>query len=171
MKKTRRKYPCICHPNSSMLALGLCRRCYQYYKKYMHSHPKDARVINCQKIIDEHDKRKETVAQEWNRDDKIKRMRSPHAYRTRRNKALRDRYGITIEDYEILLMKQNGVCAICGSKGNKKPLYVDHNHTTKKVRGLLCPRCNTCVGFIEVSKQILKKADEYLLWHDIHGSK
>ena len=64
------------------------------------------------------------------------------------------RYGITKEEYELMLSKQDSKCAICGSKDSKyfsrsKYLVVDHCHKTGKIRGLLCAPCNTLLGNIE----------------------
>lgn len=90
-------------------------------------------------------------------------------------RAIKHAYGITQEDYENILKAQGGVCAICHSPpvastyiGNRKGtiytatrmlLHVDHCHTTKKVRGLLCPNCNKGLGWYEKHS---KNAQEYL---------
>lgn len=57
------------------------------------------------------------------------------------------RYGITWDDYEAMLERQGGRCALCGKKHER--LYIDHCHTTKRVRGLLCPRCNGNLGWYQ----------------------
>jgi hypothetical protein len=59
--------------------------------------------------------------------------------------------GMTEADYDIMLVKQNGVCFICGSlpTGRRTKLCVDHDHITGKVRGLLCVGCNSSLGWIE----------------------
>ena len=66
---------------------------------------------------------------------------------------LKYKYEITLEQYEIMLKKQKGKCAICGSKdvkcGSKTHFVVDHNHKTGKVRGLLCNNCNSGIGYLE----------------------
>lgn len=72
---------------------------------------------------------------------------------------IKKRYGITLEEREALKAKQNFCCAICGQK---KRLYIDHEHGTKNVRGMLCPRCNTLCGFLENDKGEIQKAKEYL---------
>lgn len=51
-------------------------------------------------------------------------------------------YGITADDYDALLRRQGGRCAICGGRPKSKRLAVDHDHQTGAVRGLLCSRCN-----------------------------
>lgn len=76
-------------------------------------------------------------------------------------------YGITYEQYEELLAQQNFGCAICGSSvsNNKRTsgkLFVDHCHTTGKVRGLLCSRCNHALGQFDDNVELLTKAVSYL---------
>lgn len=74
-------------------------------------------------------------------------------------------YGITEEDYKELLRKQEGKCAICGAtKANnfRDNLYVDHCHSTGIVRGLLCTRCNSCLGLFQDDVSILEAAIRYL---------
>ena len=80
--------------------------------------------------------------------------------RRHRNKQLKCMYGIALDEYEDMLGKQDGVCAICGevcSTGNN--LCVDHDHDTGEVRGLLCQRCNMELGFVEKN---LTRMTEYL---------
>lgn len=60
----------------------------------------------------------------------------------------RNRYGMTVEDYERLFEKQNGCCAICRIHRDKlnRALDVDHDHKTGEIRGLLCKKCNVALG-------------------------
>jgi hypothetical protein len=91
-----------------------------------------------------------------------------------RNKSLRNRFGITLEEYSTMLEQQNGVCAICGKAetrvhnktGKVQPLGVDHNHTTGEIRELLCHNCNLLVGNIETNITLVKKALLYLQKHN-----
>jgi hypothetical protein len=73
-------------------------------------------------------------------------------------------YKITIKEYDILLLKQNNCCAICGRHKSKfvKPLYVDHDHKTNIIRGLLCHKCNVGLGSFNDSTQLLNRASIYL---------
>jgi hypothetical protein len=100
----------------------------------------------------------------------------------RRKDNLKYRYGITEEDYEKLLVKQKHSCKICGYKPDKdqtqpdncqtqpdkdqtqpdKPLYVDHCHQTKAVRGLLCSKCNLALGHMNDDPTRLERAADYL---------
>lgn len=77
---------------------------------------------------------------------------------------LKAKYGISCEDYDLLYIKQEGRCFICGthSSGLKKPLCVDHCHTTNKVRSLLCTRCNTGIGSFKENTEIMEKAINYI---------
>lgn len=81
-----------------------------------------------------------------------------------RAKNFRDRYGIGIEEYEALKDQQDGKCSICETVGHV--LYVDHCHDTKKIRGLLCQKCNTGIGMLQDSIEVLKKALRYLEKHE-----
>lgn len=74
-------------------------------------------------------------------------------------------YGITKEDYENLIKKSNNQCMICGSPPLKKKLSIDHCHSTKKVRGLLCHYCNMALGLFKDNTDIMQKAIEYLKIH------
>jgi hypothetical protein len=73
-------------------------------------------------------------------------------------------YGVSEKWIEDTLDSQGGACAICkfvpSAKG--RPLGVDHNHSTNKVRGLLCDRCNMGIGHLKDSIETLKSAISYL---------
>lgn len=71
------------------------------------------------------------------------------------------KYGVTRDEAEELEKVTN--CQICGdSFETKKQRHVDHCHTTGKVRGVLCSRCNTGLGLFKDSPDRLRKAIEYL---------
>jgi len=69
------------------------------------------------------------------------------------------RYGITPEEYSAMETKQNKKCKICQEEDK---LFVDHDHETGMVRGLLCHHCNTMLGLAKDSPQILEGAIAYL---------
>ena len=70
------------------------------------------------------------------------------------------RYGITKEIYEQMYNAQSGKCYICGIDGVK--LHIDHNHTTGKVRSLLCKECNMALGLLKENVDTLNNMIEYL---------
>lgn len=79
-------------------------------------------------------------------------------------------YGISLDEYNEMLQNQNYVCKIChcpdiaiSAHNNEiKNLAVDHCHSTGRVRGLLCDRCNHLLGLAQDSEMLLQKAMEYL---------
>lgn len=75
---------------------------------------------------------------------------------------LRKNFGIGVAEYEEMLAKQGGGCAICGQRDKWFRLAVDHCHGTKRIRGLLCAGCNRGIGIFKDSPDLLRKAVEYL---------
>lgn len=70
--------------------------------------------------------------------------------RYKRKYRLKKFYGISVEDYDAMLEKQDGGCAICGrteSDETGRRLHVDHDHGTGELRGLLCNACNRGIGY------------------------
>lgn len=81
---------------------------------------------------------------------------------------LRRRFGITLQEYDAMLAAQGGVCAVCGEPPSAKRLAVDHNHTTGKVRALLCYSCNSALGLLNEDRARIQRLDAFL---ELHGSK
>jgi hypothetical protein len=84
----------------------------------------------------------------------------------RREAWLKRAYNLSLEEQKAMFVEQDGCCAICETpifydKKFGKRINTDHNHTTGKVRGLLCTRCNTFVGMLEIPS-LLFKARMYL---------
>lgn len=82
-----------------------------------------------------------------------------------RNHSRFKRYGITKEQYYSMLEAQGGACSICGAKepGAGHPeLYIDHDHSTGNVRGLLCRDCNLMLGYSKDSIDNLSKGIDYI---------
>jgi hypothetical protein len=125
----------------------------EYNKKYHAEHREEERIAKKEWDIKNKEKRA-AYTKKW--EDKNKDWR--HNYYLKR------KYDISQEQYNELLIKQRGRCAICGTHQLelKKALSVDHNHTTNKVRELLCDKCNVAIGLLNESPDILKKAIEYL---------
>lgn len=85
--------------------------------------------------------------------------------RCKHNNWLKYQYGITIDDYEKLLVAQGGGCAVCGAKrgGPKKRwLCLDHDHKTGTVRGLLCCKCNRGIECFDDDPALATRAGAYL---------
>jgi len=78
------------------------------------------------------------------------------------DRKLRARYGITLAEYNDLLVEQGGKCAICELAPVDSKLNVDHCHATGEKRGLLCSQCNTAIGLLKEDLKLLSRAAEYL---------
>lgn len=71
-------------------------------------------------------------------------------------------FGLDSESFDKILESQNGLCAIC-KVPSLKTLHVDHNHSSGKVRGLLCFKCNVAVGLLKDNIENTKSLLEYLI--------
>lgn len=86
-------------------------------------------------------------------------------YQKNRKAKLWQKYRMRPEEYDCLLAAQDSRCAVCDTKNPKGRwglFVVDHDHDTGRVRGLLCNRCNKCVGQLGDDPELLRKAAAYL---------
>ena len=113
-----------------------CKDCKKEYNKNHKSHMKESSKI----WADEHKERVKEIS------------RKGH---------LKRKYSISPEDYNRLMKQQNNKCLICHRIPDKK-LFIDHNHKTGKVRGLLCQNCNLMIGNAGEDINILLSGIEYL---------
>ena len=81
-----------------------------------------------------------------------------------RNSYLKRTYGLTEEDYNNLLEKQGGGCAICGKTKEQEGKYlaVDHDHKTLEVRGILCHYHNKYTVGRHRDADLLRRVADYL---------
>lgn len=104
-----------------------------------------------------------------NVDQKERYKQNPDVHRAY---LLKQKYGLTLSDYDELIGKQEGRCAICGTDQpncHHKRFVVDHNHHTNEVRGLLCSTCNTGLGNFFDNPETLLKAAQYLYTNGYYG--
>lgn len=81
---------------------------------------------------------------------------------------IKAKYGMSLEDYEVMFEAQGRVCAICGTDNphNRwKVFAIDHCHETGEIRGLLCNKCNRGIGLLDDDPDRLTAAADYLLRH------
>lgn len=71
-------------------------------------------------------------------------------------------YGLTLEQWDEMVLAQEGRCDICGLPAE---LVVDHCHTSKDVRALLCGICNTGLGHFKDEPARMRAAAEYIERH------
>ncbi len=122
-----------CHPDKPHAARGLCSKCYDTWLYANSGNHRSNRLLGAKK---------------WkqNNEDKVKKLS--------RNSKLLYKYGISEADYSVMYVSQKGKCKICGATKPERELHVDHCHSTGKIRGLLCLRCNGSLAWVE---EILKK--------------
>ncbi len=76
--------------------------------------------------------------------------------------SMRD-FGLTALDYDKMFEEQKGLCGICNKPNTAiKNFHIDHCHTTGKVRGLLCSKCNLGIGYFDDNNTYLQNAIKYL---------
>lgn len=88
----------------------------------------------------------------------------------KRNARLR-RFGLEPEDLTRMLKEQNHQCLLCARTlardgRNSNSAHLDHCHGCGQVRGLLCKRCNTLVGFLELPRTLVEKALLHVHHHE-----
>jgi len=123
-----------------------CKECSnEYYKQYYFNNKEK---YNAQSI-------------QWTKDNRQKHNQNL------RKATFKREYGVTIADRNKMYKEQNGCCAICGKHQTefKNKLSIDHDHSTRKVRSLLCHRCNIGLGNFNDDIELLEKAIEYLNLH------
>lgn len=93
-----------------------------------------------------------------------KNKHNPEFLHKQRGHFLKRHYGITIQDYDDIYIEQGGRCAVCGTHQSKldRSLAVDHCHSTKIVRGLLCHKCNIGIGCFNDDVNLFKNVVKYL---------
>lgn len=76
-----------------------------------------------------------------------------------RSRMLKRRYGVDAVDVEWMILQQGGKCAVCKEKPAK---HVDHDHESKRVRGILCFNCNRGLGYFKDDWELMCRAADYL---------
>jgi Recombination endonuclease VII len=101
------------------------------------------------------------------------RWRQLHPDRARANwrrSDLKNKYGITLAEYDALLQAQNGRCAVCETKPTQKILHVDHDHVTGELRGLLCSACNTALGLLNDDPKRIRALAAYVAQYKLEAA-
>jgi hypothetical protein len=141
---------------------GICFSCEGVYRKAYNNSPRGREINRAWRRTE---KGRETTR----RHQRI-RVRKGTEYLRQMRKHIEKEYGLTVAEFQTMVEKQGGLCAICGrapfevhQNGRVRRLSIDHSKTTGKVRGLLCGPCNTGIGLFSESVARLDQAKNYLL--------
>jgi len=165
-----RHNPSLCHPNRIEHARGLCDACYRRKMRAENPTIREREHLAHQRwyALKGHLWRKDY--EEKNR-DRIRKQRheynekmknDPTFKMKKRAGNLRRNYGINMNQYETLYLKQGGKCALCLQPVQNPKLCVDHDHRTNGIRGLLCKLCNQFLGQVERDPLFLQRVGGYL---------
>lgn len=140
------------------------------YRRYMREYQRKNRA----KLSDQARARRETKPDIYNEQARQYRKRNRDKINENRARTRKIAGLITPAEYDVLLARQDGACAICRtirprkiSPGHtlRRTLSVDHDHKTRKPRGLLCHHCNAAIGHFKEDTTVLAQAIEYLIHH------
>ncbi len=131
-----------------------CKKCgttkplFEFYKNKA---SKDNLTINCKECC-------KTAEKDYHRRNPTKKI-------NRNRKGMITKLGIplTVAEHNQMIIEQDNKCAICKNEMQKP--CVDHNHSTKVIRKLLCQHCNSLLGMAKENVQILENAIEYINSH------
>lgn len=149
------------------------RRRRERYKERCADEPEFRQKENAKRRVRRKRKKAEINARQRHRyatDPEYRADIRARSLKTQRKILLKKRYGLSLEGYAAMLDRQNGVCAICREKEVNKPLGVDHDHKTGKVRDLLCDSCNLGLGRFNDDPARLRGGADYVeYWQRRHA--
>lgn len=136
-----------------MLTCSSCSKTKSYESFYKRSDRPRGRQSKCKTCIGNSSKQ----VREW-------RIKNPEANAVNRMRERVTLYSISIEEYRGMLESQDGRCAICNTDtpGGQGSWHIDHDHESGNVRGLLCTKCNSGLGYFKDNMANLERAIAYL---------
>lgn len=136
---------------------GICKACIREYDRERYRRPE---------VEAERKRRISSPKVKAQRDEALRRWaeRNPEKVRAKARKLqLKKKYGLSLEDYRRMVAARGGLCDCCGKEPRgKRGLFVDHDHVTEKVRGLLCYHCNSGIGRLGDDLGGVRLAEAYL---------
>lgn len=140
----------------------------EYMKEYRQDHSEEMKAAD-RKYHAEHRDEQNEKRRQWRKTNPEKQAKACREWYDKNIDHVKDmrfkaEYGITKEEFDILLAKQNNRCKLCRSDvpRGRGTFHVDHDHKTGKVRGLLCHHCNTGLGYFKEKAALLRDAALYL---------
>lgn len=143
-------------PSASKKGSGSCRPCWlAYTREWSRKNPHKSREAYQRW-------RERRSPEEIRETNRVARERAK-ADGSRRGWIIKSKYGLLPAEFDRLMEEQGGVCAICEKPpAQGKHLYVDHDHVTRGVRGLLCQKCNTGIGMFGDDAEVMRRAVGYI---------
>jgi hypothetical protein len=87
--------------------------------------------------------------------------------RSDRRSHLKRTFGLTPDQYDVMLQRQGGTCLICEQPPAARQWFdIDHDHRTGRARGLLCRNCNQGLGSFREDPFLRAAAAGYLIMWD-----
>jgi hypothetical protein len=127
----------------------------EWMKRYNRDHREEYRAYR-----EKNKKRISLRASEWHTKNRSRILEE------KKKRSRMSNYGVSEQDYKVMLSQQDGACAICGKNKNYggpgNCLQIDHCHDKGVVRGLLCSNCNTGLGKFGDDIEIMERAVKYL---------
>lgn len=181
--------PAKCHPDRPHKGHGLCSPCYQRRPvrpsaSCQHTdRPARARGLcgSCYEAwlkvakppYHERNKRKQRAYYAEHQTEAVARSRDTYHNGPGRSRTwasnIRKKYGLAVAEFETMRLRQGGRCAVCRAPfaAQKRRPAVDHCHRTRKVRALLCTRCNSALGHAQDNPATLRKLADYVEAHRV----
>jgi Recombination endonuclease VII len=144
---------CTKHPDRRARARAMCASC---YVKWFYAGDEAYRIKSNARV-------REWVKNNPERAQAIQiKKRAKQTPDSKKRALLKSKYGITLEQFNQMLLDQGGVCALCNqAPASGKCLHVDHCHQTGRVRGLLCHQCNWYLGKVDADPTLLARLQKY----------
>lgn len=138
--------PATCHPEEFQHAKGLCRKCYMnsdWHRAYDAAKKREWRKAHPEQF-------KEMIRKY--REEGNGKLRASELH-------YRKTYGIEFSDFKQMVEDRESKCDICHTQTK---LVLDHDHTTNKIRGLLCSKCNRALGALGDTPESIQLVLAYL---------
>lgn len=127
----------------------------------------ELRKAQCEDCYNEHYREKHRRKSVEARKSIYQQRKQKTTFESRKDYRLKYRFGLTLQQYEQMLVSQDNKCYICQSVFDEKNSpKVDHDHVTGKVRKLLCMSCNTSLGHLQEDPELFNKCIQYLQEHN-----
>lgn len=154
-----------CHPERPVHTQDLCKSCAgkaHYRANAEQFAEKRKRLSQDEDVRAYHQRYREAhraKAAEYQRS--YRELNKERLLEQKRRSARQRNYNLTHEQFTQALLNQNGVCKLCSQSLSEQTANVDHCHRTRRIRGILCTRCNMTLGFLEKARDRIPALLDY----------